>query len=125
MSADRPRSPGPGRARPSLAWLTIRVTAILLAVLVLAHFAATHLLTDVADTDSAFIASRWQSGLIAATDWLMLVAAVLHGAAGAWTVIGDLVAAPAPRGRLRRLVLVGSAAMIALGTWTLLVVLGR
>jgi len=112
-------------SRPSLAWLTIRLTAVILAVLVLAHFAATHLLVDVAETDSTFIAERWQSGLIAATDWLMLVTAVLHGAAGAWTITGDYVRDPSRRDRIRAATGVLAVAMIAGGTLTLLVVLGR
>jgi len=115
----------PARVRPSIAWLTIRVTATVLAVLVPLHFAATHLLTDVAETDSAFIAARWESGLIAATDWLMLVCAVLHGGAGAWTVANDYVGSPARRAWLRSALLVAGAAMISGGTLTLLVVLGR
>ena len=112
-------------ARPSLAWLTIRLTAVLLGVLVIAHFAMTHLLVDVAETDSAFIAERWQSGLIAATDWLMLVAAALHGAAGAWTITGDYVRPGLRRDWIRGFVAVLAVAMVAGGTWTLLVVLGR
>ena len=110
--------------RPGLAWLTIRVTGVLLAVLVLLHFAVTHLLTDVGDTGSAFVADRWQSGIVAATDWVMLVAAVLHGAAGVWTVLDDY-AAPRRLAWPRRALVVLAAAMIAIGTWTLLVVLGR
>lgn len=112
-------------SRPSLAWLTIRATALLLAVLVLAHFAVTHLLTDVAETDSAFVAARWESGIVAATDWLMLVTAVLHGGAGAWAIVDDYVQAPAPRRRIRALIALAGTAMVALGTGTLLVVLGR
>jgi succinate dehydrogenase hydrophobic anchor subunit len=120
MSA-RSRRPG----RPGLAWLTIRVTALLLAVLVLAHFAVTHLLNDVAETDSAFVAERWQSGVVAATDALMLVAAVLHGVAGTWAVVDDHVRSPARRRWIRRLVAAAGAAMIVGGLTTLLVVLGR
>ena len=121
----RPAVAPSGAARPSLPWLTIRVTAILLAVLVLAHYAATHILVDVAETGSAFIAERWESGLIAATDWLMLVAGVLHGAAGAWIITGDYVRSPARLGRVRAAIGVLAAAMLAGGTATLLVVLGR
>lgn len=115
----------PVRARPSVTWLTIRLTAVVLAVLVLAHFAATHLLTDVAGTDSVFVAARWESGLVAATDWLMLVCAVLHGTAGAWTIANDYVRSPARRSAIRVILGVLAVAMVAVGTGTLLVVLGR
>jgi len=113
------------RTRPSAAWLTIRVTALVLAVLVLTHFAETHLLTDVAETDSAFVAARWQSGIVAATDWLMLVAAVLHGGAGVWTIVDDYARPSAGRRGLRGVIVVAGGAMIAGGTATLLVVLGQ
>lgn len=107
---------------PSPAWLAIRLTAVILAVLVLAHFAVTHLVVDVAETGSAFIAERWESGLVAATDWLMLVAAVLHGSAGAWVIVHEYASAPT-RARLHRLIAVAGAVMIAGGTITLLAVL--
>jgi succinate dehydrogenase hydrophobic anchor subunit len=93
--------------------------------LVPAHFAATHLLTDVSETHSAFVAARWQSGVIAATDWLMLVAAVLHGIAGAWTIASDYVRSPQIRQAIRVVLAVVGVAMVTGGTWTLLVVLGR
>lgn len=126
MSApSRPVGPVSGTGRPSLPWLTIRVTALLLAVLVLAHYAATHILVDVAETGSAFVAERWQSGLIAATDWLMLLAGVLHGAAGAWIIAGDYVRSPVRLRRIRAAIGVLAAVMLAGGTTTLLVVLGR
>lgn len=124
-AASGPVGPVSGTGRPSLPWLTIRVTALLLAVLVLAHYAATHILVDVAETGSAFVAERWQSGLIAATDWLMLLAGVLHGAAGAWIIAGDYVRSPVRLRRIRAAIGVLAAAMLAGGTATLLVVLGR
>jgi succinate dehydrogenase / fumarate reductase membrane anchor subunit len=123
MSAGTP--PRSARLRPSLAWLTIRLTAILLAVLVLLHFAVTHVFTDVAETDSAFVAARWESGLVAATDWLMLVAAVVHGALGAWAVAVDHVRSPRRRAWVRGSLVALSGLLIAGGTATLLAVLGR
>lgn len=109
----------------SRAWLTIRLTAVVLAVLVLTHFAVTHLEFDVAQTDSRFVAERWRSGLVAATDWLMLFAAVLHGAAGTWIVIGELTAGGWRRRGLRAALAVTASAMLALGSWTLLSVILR
>lgn len=112
------------RSRPSLAWITIRLTALALAVLVLTHFAVTHLLNDVADTDSAFVAERWQSGIVATTDWLMLVMAVLHGGAGLWTVVDGEVRS-SRRSAARAAIVVIGAVMVVGGTATLLIVLGR
>lgn len=114
----------PRRSRPSLAWITVRLTALGLAVLVLLHFAVTHLLNDVAETDSAFVAERWQSGIVATTDWLMLVMAALHGGAGLWTVVDDDVRS-SRRSVARAAIAVVGALMVAGGTATLLIVLGR
>lgn len=118
-------SPDRGRrSRPSLAWITIRLTALALAALVLTHFAVTHLLNDVAETDSAFVAERWQSGLVATTDWLMLVMAVLHAGAGLWTVVdGEVRSSRQPVARAA--ILIVGALMVVGGTTTLLIVLGR
>ncbi len=120
------RSPGARAAlRLGRAWLTIRLTALLLAVLVLVHFGVTHLEFDVAETDSRFVAERWRDGLVVATDWLMLVAAVLHGGAGAWIVAGEVVAGERRRRALRAGLVVLAGAMLALGTRTLASVLTR
>ena len=114
---------GPGRRRPSVAWLCIRLTALILAVLVLTHFALTHLINDVAMTDSAFVAARWQSGIVAAADWVMLVAAVLHGGAGVWTIADDYLDPGRRRSMVRGAITVLGTAMVVGGTATLLAVL--
>jgi hypothetical protein len=44
-------------------FVLVRVTGLLLTVLVLGHFALTHIVHDVADTNAAFIARRWGSAL--------------------------------------------------------------
>jgi succinate dehydrogenase hydrophobic anchor subunit len=113
----RPRT---DRGRGGLtAYLTIRLTGLLLAVLVLGHFALTHVVTDVADADAGFIARRWGTALWIAWDWLMLAAALVHGAAGVWIAIEDYT--PDRRRRRRRqAALTGSCAvLLALGTLTL------
>lgn len=70
-------------------YLTIRVTGVMLAVLALGHYGLTHIVNDVAETDSAFIATRWSSALWIVWDALLLGAALLHGMAGMATVIRD------------------------------------
>ncbi len=78
------------RARSGLAlWLCVRITGFLLAVLVFAHFAYTHLIHDVADTNATFVLSRMRSPLFLAWDLLMLGLALFHGAAGGWVVIRE------------------------------------
>ena len=104
--------------RGVVAWLLVRLTGLLLTVLVLGHFALTHILTDVADTGSAYVAGRWASAVVVGWDWLMLAAAVLHGAFGLRAVIGDY-GRPSIRRALVPLLVVLSIAMVALGTWTI------
>lgn len=96
--------------RPRLAaFLVMRTTAVLLAVLVLGHFAVTHLVTDVAQTGSSFVLRRWSSALWLAWDWTMLAAALAHAGAGIWLMIDE----QAPGVVLRRRLQVATAATVA------------
>ncbi len=105
-------------------WLLVRLTGLLLTVLVIGHFALTHIVTDVAQTGSAYVASRWGSALVVGWDWLMLASAVLHGAVGLRAVVGDYAPSRARRGLVTLLVAL-SVAMVALGSWTIVrVVMG-
>jgi succinate dehydrogenase / fumarate reductase, membrane anchor subunit len=79
-----------GKARSGLAvWLSVRITGLLLVVLVFAHFAYTHLIHDVADTNAAFVSSRMRSPLFLAWDLSMLGLALFHGVAGNWGIIRE------------------------------------
>ena len=110
--------------RPRLAaFLVMRVTALALAVLVLGHFALTHVVNDVAQTGSSFVLQRWSSGLWLAWDWTMLAAALAHAGAGIWLLIDEQ--APAARRRpfqaalaatVAVLLTVGTAAIAVAGT---------
>lgn len=79
--------------RPQLSergrYLTIRVTGVMLAVLALDHFGLTHIVNDVAETDSSFIARRWSSVLWVTWDGLLLGTTLLHAGAGLVTVVRD------------------------------------
>lgn len=82
-------TPGLSRVGQRGLYLTIRVTGVLLAVLALGHYGLTHIVYDVAETDSAFIAERWSSALWIVWDGLLLGSALLHAMAGMSTVIRD------------------------------------
>jgi succinate dehydrogenase hydrophobic anchor subunit len=110
--AVRPRA---GRSRAA-AYLLVRVTGVLLAVLVLGHFALTHVVHDVASTGSAFVSRRWASALWLAWDWLMLSAAFAHGAAGIWVLVDDYTADRGRRRRRRTALVAGCAALWAIGS---------
>lgn len=119
MSAAAVRDAGATpRPRGLLTWLVVRVTGLLLAVLVVGHFAVTHILTDVADTGSAFVAERWRSAIVLGWDWLMLAAAVLHGAAGLRVVVAEY-AKPRRARLLTRALFALAVAMFVLGTVTI------
>jgi succinate dehydrogenase / fumarate reductase, membrane anchor subunit len=104
-----------GRSR-AVAYLVVRVTGALLAVLVLGHFALTHVVEDVADTGSAFIGRRWASAFWLLWDWAMLGAAFAHAGAGVWVVIDDYTPDPTRRRDRRRLLVAGCAALWAIGS---------
>ena len=70
-------------------YVLLRVTGLALSVLVLGHFAVTHLVTDVARDDSTFVARRLSSAVWIAWDTTMLVAALAHGTAGVRLAVAD------------------------------------
>jgi succinate dehydrogenase / fumarate reductase membrane anchor subunit len=80
-----------------IAFVLVRLTALVLAVLVLGHFAVTHLVTDVAETDSGFVLRRWSAALWIAWDSAMLLAALAHAGCGFWLMIEQ--SAASGRGR--------------------------
>lgn len=94
--------------------MLLRISGLLLTVLVLGHFAVTHVTTDVADTDSRFIDERWASALWIGWDGLMLIAVVLHAVLGLWAVVADYTV-----GRRRRvywaIVLTVAAGVLVVG----------
>jgi succinate dehydrogenase / fumarate reductase membrane anchor subunit len=86
----------------TLDYVLLRVTGLLLSVLVLGHFAVTHVVTDVADDNSAFVARRLGSALWIAWDSAMLAAALAHGAAGVRIALGDYLGGRPARKLLER-----------------------
>ena len=90
------------------AFVVMRATALALAVLVLGHFAITHLVNDVAETGSSFVAQRWSSALWLAWDWTMLAAALAHAGAGIWLLIDE----QAGSAGVRRVLQAGLAAAV-------------
>lgn len=93
----------------------LRVTGLLLAVLVLGHFAVTHFVTDVARDNSAFVARRLSSGIWLAWDASMLAAALVHGATGVRLGLADYVSSVRTRRILERAVITVTSVFFVLG----------
>jgi succinate dehydrogenase hydrophobic anchor subunit len=93
----------------------LRLTGLVLAVLVLGHFAVTHFVTDVAHDDSAFVARRLSSAVWIVWDSAMLGAALAHGAVGVRLALADY-ASPRRRRLLERLVVALAAVLLVVGS---------
>ena len=84
-SAPRPMSGGFELA----VWYLMRLSALGLFVLVLAHFTIVHFIYDPAIQDNNWIAARWSGAAWRTVDWMMLTLVVFHAFMGVRTVIGD------------------------------------
>lgn len=129
MAAIREARPGvaprrAGRSR-AVAYLVVRITGALLAVLVLGHFALTHVVNDVADTGSTFVGRRWASAFWLVWDWLMLGAAFAHAGSGMWIVVDDYTADPDARRRRRALLLGTCVTLWVVGSVVVVLGAGR
>jgi succinate dehydrogenase / fumarate reductase membrane anchor subunit len=98
-----------------VSFVVMRTTAVLLAVLVLGHFAVTHVANDVAATGAGFALRRWSSALWLAWDATMLAAALIHAGCGIWLVIGERASTPKQRKVLHLGLVVTTTAVFAVG----------
>lgn len=102
-------------------YAVLRLTGLVLAILVLGHFAVTHVVTDVANDNSAFVTRRLSSVVWIAWDGTMLAAALVHGAVGIRLAVSDYATAPRVRRTLERAVAAVAIVVFVLG----LIVIGR
>ncbi|MQA81567.1 MAG: succinate dehydrogenase hydrophobic membrane anchor protein [Streptosporangiales bacterium] len=109
-----------GTRRAVAGYLVVRVTGVLLAVLVTGHFAVTHIVDDVAETDASFVAVRWSSALWLVWDALLLACALAHGASGVWIAVDDY-ATPRRRRPWRALLVALTTVLFGLGAVVLVV----
>ncbi len=111
-------APAPTVTRAS-SWIILRLTGLVLSLMVLGHFALTHIVHDVAETDAAYVVDRLGDAIFVAWDGLMLWTAILHGATGVWIIIGEH--APRRAALWRQLVVATSLALAAVGSLVLVV----
>ncbi|MGH9189958.1 MAG: succinate dehydrogenase, hydrophobic membrane anchor protein [Acidimicrobiales bacterium] len=100
-------------------WLFMRLSGLALVFLALVHFAITHIVNDVVDTDYDFVARRWDNPLWRAFDWLLLALALAHGLNGLRRIIDDYVRRPGTRLATKTLLYGASGVLFALGTVTI------
>ena len=127
VSTDPPPALPPTRRRArrsrqsfeTWSWFFMRVSGLVLVFLALTHFAITHIIYDVVETDAAFVADRWDNPLWRLFDWSLLALALLHGLNGLRWSIDDYVASPGRRAWVKAAVYTLSAVLFAYGTFTI------
>lgn len=100
-------------------WYFMRVSGLVLVFLALGHFTITHIINDVVDTDSEFVANRWSNPVWRIYDFTLLTLALFHGLNGLRVIIDDYVAEPRKRLATKALLYVVSLSLFAYGTLTI------
>lgn len=100
-------------------WYFMRVSGLVLLFLALSHFAITHIINDVVETDSVFVAERWDNPLWRLFDWSLLALALLHGLNGVRWIIEDYVRRPPLRALTKAVVYGVSFVLFAYGTFVI------
>jgi succinate dehydrogenase / fumarate reductase membrane anchor subunit len=95
------------------------VSGLVLVFLSLLHFAITHILNDVVETDAHFVAQRWDNPLWRMFDWVLLVLALAHGLNGLRWIIDDYVRPPAARATVKAVLYTVTSGLFAYGTFTI------
>jgi succinate dehydrogenase / fumarate reductase membrane anchor subunit len=99
----------------------MRVTAVMLFVLALAHFSILHFIWDPAEQNAEFIANqRWNQIFWRGFDWLLLMTVLFHGFLGVRTVILDYVHRPGWRTGTLWLLYVIGLILLVIGTQVIL-----
>jgi succinate dehydrogenase hydrophobic membrane anchor protein len=109
----RPR----GSRKELIVWYLMRVSAVALFVLALAHFSIVHFIWDPAAQNAQFIADeRWNSIFWRGFDWLLLTTVLVHAFLGVRTVVMDYIHAPVWRTGTLWLLYVVGIVLFVLGT---------
>ena len=121
VEAGRPRSlnRGPKQNFETWSWFFMRVSGLVLVFLALTHFALTHIINDVVETDAVFVAERWDNPLWRLFDWTLLALALLHGLNGLRWIIEDYVRADAKRALVKSVLYTITGVLFAYGTFTI------
>ena len=119
--ADQPRLQRRPRVNAETwSWYFMRMSGLVLLFLALLHFFVTHILHDVTDTTSEFVAARWQNPLWRLYDWLLLALGLLHGTNGLRVIIEDYVRTAWKRAATKSFVYLLTFGLFAFGTLTVI-----
>lgn len=105
-------------------WFFMRISGLALVFLALGHFTLTHIINDVVETDSEFVADRWSNPLWRAYDWALLTLALFHGLNGLRVIIDDYVHVPARRATVKSVLYIATFVLFAYGTLTIVTYAG-
>lgn len=101
-------------------WFFMRVSGLVLVFLALTHFAVTHIVNDVVETDAAFVGERWDNPLWRLFDWTLLALGLLHGLNGLRWIIDDYVRSPGRRTTVKALLYSITGVLFVYGTFTII-----
>jgi succinate dehydrogenase / fumarate reductase membrane anchor subunit len=101
-------------------WYFMRISGLVLVFLALLHFAITHIINDVAETDAIFVGERWDNPLWRIFDWALLALALLHGLNGVRWIIDDYVRSPGKRAATKAVTYSVAFGLFAYGTFVIL-----
>ena len=124
MSTTDTRPPQRKPYKPSAeakSWAFMRLSGLLLLFFALVHFAITHIVNDVVETDYDFVAERWHNPAWRVFDWMLLVLALSHGLNGLRWIVDDYVRRPGPRKAVKGLLYGLTGVLVVVGTLTILV----
>ena len=120
---DNPRSPRRAAAMPNFekyAWLFMRFSGVALVFLVLGHLFVMLMWQDgVYRIDFNYVAQRWASPFWQIWDMALLWLAMIHGANGLRTIIGDYARKNVTKFYLNSLLLLATGFTLVLGTYVL------
>ena len=100
-------------------WYFMRVSGLVLVFLALLHFAITHIVNDVVETDAVFVGERWDNPLWRIFDWSLLALALLHGLNGIRWIIDDYVRSPGKRAATKAVTYSVASGLFAYGTFVI------
>jgi succinate dehydrogenase / fumarate reductase membrane anchor subunit len=101
-------------------WFFMRISGLVLVFLALLHFAITHIINDVADTDAAFVNRRWDNPMWRLFDWVLLTLGLFHGLNGLRWIIDDYVRTPGKRAAVKATLYTVTGTLFAYGSYTVI-----